>query len=227
MEGIRRVLDVLLGAAGLVLLSPLFLVCALAIRLGSAGRVLYRQDRVGRHGRRFRIYKFRSMVANTDESELLVTGEEDPRITRAGRWLRRYKLDELPQLFNVLRGDMSLVGPRPRVEKYARHYPEDLREVLLAVRPGITDSATLRAIQQERRLGRVPAAERERYYLERILPGEVRMNVEDIRRRTIASYFGILVRTVFLLLRGGGEGALPAEAGSGRDPLAGDCREGG
>lgn len=204
METTRRALDIALSAAGLVLLSPVFLLCALAVRWNSPGPIIYRQARVGLNGALFRILKFRSMVDNADEVELLVTGEEDFRVTRVGRWLRRFKLDELPQLVNVLRGEMSMVGPRPRVEKYARHYPEELRATLLSVRPGITDTATIRAVQQERVLGKVEVSNREDFYLKRILPGELRRNVEDIRDRSLRSYFRILVLTVFVLL--GGEG---------------------
>lgn len=200
MSSIRRILDVLLAAAGLILLSPLFLVCAIAIRWGSSGRVLYRQARVGRHGNSFPIFKFRSMEENGDEEDLLVTGEVDPRITSMGRWLRKYKLDELPQLFNVLRGDMSFVGPRPRVEKYAKHYPEELREILYSVRPGITDPATLQAIQQEQVLGQVPPARREQFYLEKILPVELGINVDYIRERNLRTDLWILFKTVWTLL---------------------------
>ncbi|MCZ6670708.1 MAG: sugar transferase [Acidobacteria bacterium] len=200
MSSIRRILDILLSAAGLILLSPLFLVCAIAIRWGSPGRVLYRQAWVGRRGTSFPIFKFRSMEEDGDEGELLVTGEVDPRITSVGRWLRKYKLDELPQLFNVLRGDMSFVGPRPRVEKYARHYPEELREILYSVRPGITDPATLQAIQQEQVLGQVSPERREQFYLEKILPVELGINVNYIRERTLGSDLRILFKTVLTLL---------------------------
>lgn len=200
MSSIRRILDILLSTAGLILLSPLFLVCAIAIRWGSPGRVLYRQARVGRRGTSFPIFKFRSMEEDGDEGELLVTGEVDPRITSVGRWLRKYKLDELPQLFNVLRGDMSFVGPRPRVEKYARHYPEELREILYSVRPGITDPATLQAIQQEQVLGQVSPERREQFYLEKILPVELGINVDYIRERTLGSDLRILFKTVLTLL---------------------------
>ncbi|MEE8183685.1 MAG: sugar transferase [Acidobacteriota bacterium] len=202
MNLVRRTVDLFLSTLGLILLSPVFLVCAMAIRLNSPGPIFYLQNRVGYLGRNFLIFKFRSMVLNSEEDDLQVTGEADARITLVGRWLRRYKLDELPQLYNVFRGDMSFVGPRPRVDKYARHYPPELRDVLFSVRPGVTDPATLKAIRQERILGRIPKADREKYYLERILPGEVGMNVDYIRKRTLGSDFKILIRTVLELLVG-------------------------
>ena len=139
----KRLFDLLLAAGALLLLAPLLLVLALVVWLDTPGPVFFRQERVGRGGRTFRIHKFRTMGVDAPQRGLALTVGEDPRITRSGRWLRRTRLDELPQLIDVLKGDMSLVGPRPEVPRYVQHYPPALRDRALAVRPGITDPSSL------------------------------------------------------------------------------------
>ncbi|MFZ2509294.1 MAG: sugar transferase, partial [Steroidobacteraceae bacterium] len=145
-----RSIDIIVAAIGLVLLSPLYLLISSIVRLTSPGPVHFHQDRIGQQGKVFRIHKFRTMHADTLNSGVAITIGGDPRITSAGHVLRRLKLDELPQLFNVLTGDMCLVGPRPEVAHYVALYPEPLRTEVLAVRPGITDLASLCFIDESR-----------------------------------------------------------------------------
>jgi len=177
----KRLLDVVAAALGLAALSPLFLVAALAIRLDSSGPVFYRQERVGLRGRRFRIHKFRTMAADAGEGPQLTVGE-DQRVTRVGRVLRRYKLDELPQLIDVVRGDMSLVGPRPEVPRYVAHYSPRDREIVLSVRPGITDFASIRYRDESEVLARYP--DPEATYVHRILPRKLRYYRFYVGRRS-------------------------------------------
>lgn len=139
----KRAFDLALSLAGIVLLAPLFLAMAIWIRLDSPGPVFFRQVRVGKSGKPFRIFKFRTMLTDAETKGPPITAGEDPRITLAGRFLRRYKLDELPQLVNVVLGEMSLVGPRPEVPRYVALYPDDVRERILSMPPGITDYASI------------------------------------------------------------------------------------
>lgn len=177
----KRLLDLVATALGLLVLAPLFLAAAIAIRLDSRGPVFYRQERVGLHGRRFRIHKFRTMLADAGEGPQLTVGE-DRRVTRVGAALRRYKLDELPQLIDVVRGDMSLVGPRPEVPRYvARYSPRD-RDIVLSVRPGITDFASIRYRDESEVLARYP--DPEAAYVHRILPRKLRYYRFYVRRRS-------------------------------------------
>lgn len=191
----KRLFDLLGAVLGLLLLSPLLLVVALWVKLDSAGPVFFRQERVGRFGRPFAIHKFRSM--RTDAAGPSLTVGDDPRITRAGRWLRRTRVDELPQLIDVLRGDMSLVGPRPEVPRYVAHYPPGLRERALAVRPGITDPASLHFIDEAAQLAR--AADPEREYIERILPAKLQRAADYAERASLASDVALLWRTLRVL----------------------------
>ncbi len=192
----KRLFDVLGAAAALLLLSPLLLVIALLIRLDSPGPVFFRQERVGRFGRPFRIFKFRTMQA--DGAGLPLTVGADPRITRAGSWLRRHKLDELPQLIDVLRGTMSLVGPRPEVPRYVALYPSALRDRALAVRPGLTDPASLHFIDEAAQLA--AATDPEREYIEVILPAKLQRAAQYAEQASLASDIGVLWRTLAALL---------------------------
>lgn len=198
----KRLFDVIVSALALVLLAPLLAAVALAIRLDSPGPVFFRQERVGRHGVPFRIHKFRTMFVDAERRGLPITVGEDPRITRAGRWLRRTRLDELPQLIDVLQGTMSLVGPRPEVPRYVALYPPALRERALAVRPGITDPVSLAHLDEAALLAR--AADPEREYVERILPAKVAAAAEYAERATLASDLAVIARTVAALLRAAG-----------------------
>ena len=193
----KRLFDLLGAGLALVLLAPLLLAIALLIKLDSPGPVFFRQERVGRFGRSFRIFKFRTMRA--DSAGLPLTVGDDPRITRAGAWLRRHKLDELPQLIDVLRGTMSLVGPRPEVPRYVALYPSGLRERALAVRPGITDPASLDHLDEAAQLA--AAADPEREYLEVVLPVKLRRAAEYAEQASLASDLAVLGRTLAALLR--------------------------
>jgi lipopolysaccharide/colanic/teichoic acid biosynthesis glycosyltransferase len=167
---VKRLTDVLGSAAGLVVLSPLFLLIALAVRLSGPGPIFFRQIRVGRDGRRFGLWKFRSMVASADHAGPLVTASGDVRVTAVGRCLRRCKLDELPQLINVLRGEMSLVGPRPEVPRYVDLYP-DRYAPILRHRPGLTSPCTLALLREEQLLAQ--SSDPEGFYIDVILPRKI------------------------------------------------------
>lgn len=201
---LKRSLDIALTLAGLVLLAPVLIFLAIAVRLSSSGPAFYRGVRVGVNGKLFRIVKLRSMVVNADALGASCTSASDPRITPTGRWLRKYKLDELPQLFNVLKGDMSLVGPRPEVERYAALFNEEEKQIL-SVRPGITDWATLSNSDEEAILaGR---SNPEQTYLQEIRPQKVRLQLKYVRERNLCVDFRILFATVILVLKrwfGGG-----------------------
>jgi lipopolysaccharide/colanic/teichoic acid biosynthesis glycosyltransferase len=194
----KRLFDLVVALGALVVLSPLLLLVALVVKLDSPGPVFYRQERVGRHGRPFRIHKFRTM--HTEAGGLPLTVGDDPRITRSGAWLRRTRIDELPQFIDVLVGDMSVVGPRPEVPRYVARYPAELRARALAVRPGITDPASLEFIDEASLLAR--AADPEREYIEVILPQKVRRAADYAERATLATDLAVLWRTLRVLAGG-------------------------
>ena len=194
----KRLIDLLCAAAALMLLAPLLLLLALAIRLDSPGPVFFRQERVGRLGVLFRIHKFRTMRVDAQAHGLSITVGQDARITRVGHWLRHYRLDELPQFLDVLLGRMSLVGPRPEVPRYVAHYPPALRARVLAVRPGITDPASLAHIDEASLLA--AAADPEREYIERILPAKLALQAAYAERATLRSDLWVLCRTLRVLL---------------------------
>lgn len=188
----KRLLDVVASAVGLVVTSPLLLVAAAAVRLESKGPVIFRQERVGRFGQPFEILKFRTMRPGTLGAQ--VTTGDDPRITRSGRWLRSTKLDELPQLLNVLRGEMSLVGPRPEVPKYVAYWPEDSRHLVLSVRPGITDPASIIFRREAEELAAVD--DPEQHYIDEILPRKVDLYCDYVRTRSIRGDLRLLAATL-------------------------------
>ncbi|MFN3298274.1 sugar transferase [Caldimonas sp.] len=197
---LKRAFDLTAAVLGLVLLSPLLLAVALWVKLDSPGPVFFRQERVGRGGRLFRIHKFRTMVHDAAQAGLPLTVGQDERITRAGRFLRRHRLDELPQLFDVLRGEMSLVGPRPEVPSYVAHYPEHLRDKLLSVRPGLTDPASLAHLDESERLGR--SSDPERTYIEEILPAKLRQAEHYVDHASLTQDLRVLWRTLCTLMAG-------------------------
>lgn len=173
----KRFFDLVASGLGLLVLSPLFLVLAVWIKCDSSGPVFYRQVRVGRNNRDFRLYKFRSMRVGSDKKGLITIGGHDPRVTRSGYYIRRYKLDELPQLINVFAGNMSLVGPRPEVRKYVDLYtPEQMH--VLDVRPGITDLASIRYRNENELLEQ--ADDPDRYYVDVIMQDKLRINLEYV-----------------------------------------------
>jgi lipopolysaccharide/colanic/teichoic acid biosynthesis glycosyltransferase len=196
----KRLLDLVLAAVGLLLLGPGLLLIALWIKLDSRGPVFFRQERVGRHGRLFRIHKFRTMVEDAPRLGAALTVGDDVRITRAGRRLRRAKLDELPQLIDVLAGTMSLVGPRPEVPRYVALYPSALRDKVLSVRPGITDRASLEFRHENALLA--AAADPEREYTQVVLPTKLRFAAEYVDHATLRGDLRLILRTLATLLRG-------------------------
>lgn len=189
----KRAFDLAAAAAGLVVLAPLLLLIALWIKFDSPGPVFFRQQRVGRHGVLFAIFKFRTMAHQPDGGRQLTVGQ-DRRITRAGHLLRRYKLDELPQLLNVAGGSMSLVGPRPEVPRYVACYPPQVRAVVLSVAPGITDWASILFKQESEILGR--AADPEKAYVDTILPIKLEYYVRYVRERSFWLDLRIILRTL-------------------------------
>jgi lipopolysaccharide/colanic/teichoic acid biosynthesis glycosyltransferase len=196
---LKRCLDFTAAALGLLILSPLLLLVALLIRVDTPGPVFFRQVRVGRHGQPFRIFKFRTMVSQRVGAGPQLTVAGDARITRVGGFLRRTKLDELPQLIDVLRGTMSLVGPRPEVPRYVEHYPAASRERVLSVRPGITDFASLRYRDENALLAQ--ASDPEREYVEVILPSKLRYALDYVDNASVAGdlrVLGLTLRTVFV-----------------------------
>jgi lipopolysaccharide/colanic/teichoic acid biosynthesis glycosyltransferase len=194
----KRLFDLCGAAVALLLLAPLLLLVALAIRLDSPGPVFFRQVRVGRGGVPFRIHKFRSMQVDAPAQGPKVTVGRDARITRMGHWLRHYRVDELPQFIDVLFGQMSLVGPRPEVPHFVAHYPPAIAAQVLAVRPGITDPASLAHLDEAALLA--AASDPEREYIERILPRKLALQAEYARSATLRSDLAVLARTLGVLL---------------------------
>ncbi len=193
----KRAFDILVSLAGLIILSPLLLLLAIAVRVTSPGPIFYRAVRVGRGGIEFRLLKFRSMVVNADRIGPAVTGAADPRITPIGRLLRRTKLDELPQLWNVLVGEMSLVGPRPEAPKYVALYTRKQRAVL-KVRPGITSPASVRYRNEEALL---TGEDWERKYIDEIMPAKLAVDLEYAAHPSLIRDIGILFQTAIALFR--------------------------
>lgn len=196
---VKRCFDLICASVGLLLLSPLLLFIALWIKLDSPGPVLFRQQRVGRFGVPFRIHKFRSMAEGAPLAGPELTVGADPRITRAGQVLRRTKLDELPQLIDVLLGAMSLVGPRPEVPRYVAMYPTELREKVLSVRPGITDLASIEYRDESAMLAR--AADPERVYIEQVMPTKLRYAAQYVDRMSLlndARLIGATLRSLWM-----------------------------
>lgn len=187
-----RVLDIFFSFLGIVILSPVFLIIYLAICLESKGGGIYAQSRIGQFERVFYLYKFRSMRVGADKGSLITIGD-DNRITKSGKFIRKYKLDELPQLFNVLKGDMSLVGPRPEVAKYVNLYTKEQRKVL-DVRPGITDYASI-AYADENHILEL-SDNPEKTYVEQIMPDKIKLNMQYINNHTVKEYFKIIFLTL-------------------------------
>lgn len=205
---LKRSFDVLLSAVGLVIAAPVLLALAAWIKLDSRGPIFYRGARVGQRSRMFRIYKFRTMVVNADRIGASSTSDDDPRITRAGASIRRYKLDELPQLLNVLAGDMSFVGPRPQVKQHVDLYTDEER-ALLDVRPGITDFASI----LYRNEGEILAgsADPDGDYLKLIAPGKLRLGLEYVRTHNLWIDMRLIGATIGAILGVDPAWALPAE----------------
>lgn len=195
----KRLFDFVVSLLGLIVLSPLFLVIAVAIKRDSPGPVFFRQVRVGKDGQTFRIHKFRSMTVSTAGNSKEITVGGDARITRTGAWIRHWKLDELPQLIDVLAGSMSVVGPRPEVPRYVALYPDAQRRVVLSVKPGITDLASIQFRHENELLAR--ASDPEQAYREQILPEKLRLQSEYVRTRSFIGDMKILVATFAAIFR--------------------------
>ena len=193
----KRPFDILCSFIGLLLLQPLFVVTAIMIKVDSQGPVFFRQGRVGRNFRRFMIYKFRTMVVDAEKNGLRITSGGDSRITKVGRILRKFKIDELPQLFNVLKGDMSLVGPRPEVEEYVKLYEKDYMEILKR-RPGITDVSSIIFREEEAVLKN--QVDPEGYYKKILLPEKIRLAKEYIEHSSFSYDLKLVLNTLHKIL---------------------------
>lgn len=195
----KRVFDLIFVIPGLLFLLPLMLLVALWIRIDSEGPALFRQVRVGLGEETFQVFKFRTMIVDAEKKGDKVTTGGDSRITRAGRWLRKYKIDELPQLFNVLIGDMSLVGPRPEVPEYVEFFSEKDKDVVFSVRPGITDMASIEFRNENELLSNSKNPVKE--YKENILPVKIEYYKTYVRTRSLSMDFKLIIKTVCSLLR--------------------------
>lgn len=189
----KRIFDIVIALPALLVLSPLLILIALLIKADSSGPVLYLQERIGRNRNPFFIYKFRTMHVDADKKGLLTVGGRDPRVTRMGYRLRKYKLDELPQLFNVLTGTMSLVGPRPEVKKYVDLYTAEQLKVL-SLTPGITDYASIAYSDENERLAK--SAHPEQTYIEEIMPAKLQLNLKYLQEQSLLTDVKIIIRTI-------------------------------
>ena len=187
-----RFFDIIFSALGLVVLAPVFAAICLKIKLGSKGGCFYIQERIGKDGKPFGLYKFRTMRIGADSEGLLTVGEHDQRLTRIGYFLRKTKMDELPQLLNVVKGEMSLVGPRPEVRKYVELYTEEQRKVL-SVRPGITDYASIEYVNENELLSQ--SKNPERTYIEQVMPDKIKLNMRYLEHYNLIEYFKIIFLT--------------------------------
>jgi lipopolysaccharide/colanic/teichoic acid biosynthesis glycosyltransferase len=197
-KSLIRLFDILFSLGGLIVFSPILLVIAILIVFDSSGPVIFRQWRVGKNNTDFRLFKFRTMHINADKMGLITVGKRDPRVTSVGVFLRRFKLDELPQLVNVLFGQMSLVGPRPEVRRYADMYTPALQTIVLSVKPGITDFASIEYSNENELLSQVQ--DPEHFYVNEVLPAKVKLNLIFIENPTFGNYLRIIFRTVGKIL---------------------------
>jgi len=193
-----RLFDIFFSFFGLFILSPFFVIIWLIIVLTSRGGGFYTQNRVGKDGANFSLYKFRSMRKDADKGSLITVGGRDPRITKIGYFIRKFKIDELPQLFNVLKGDMSLVGPRPEVRKYVDLYTDEQKKVL-SIRPGITDYASIEYVDENEILGK--SDNPDEVYVSQIMPDKIKLNMKYIENKSVKEYFKIIFLTVFKIFR--------------------------
>ena len=195
---LKRIFDIVASGCGLLILSPLFLVLAIWIKCDSKGPVFYRQVRVGRHNRDFRLFQFRSMRVGADKQGLITVGGRDPRVTRSGYYIRKYKFDELPQLINVFLGDMSLVGPRPEVRKYVDMYtPEQMH--VLDVRPGITDMASILYCNENELLEK--ADDPDKFYVEVVMQDKLRINLDYVANHSFFFDIKLIFKTLFAIVK--------------------------
>lgn len=194
----KRLFDVIASGLGLIVLSPLFLVLAIWIKMDSQGPVFYRQVRVGYKNKDFRIFKFRSMRVGSDKGSLVTIGGHDPRVTKSGYFIRKFKFDELPQLINVFLGDMSLVGPRPEVRHYVDYWtPEQMH--VLDVRPGITDPASIKFRNENELMEK--AEDPEKYYIEVIMQEKIRLYLEYVEKHSFLYDIGLIFKTFWVIVK--------------------------
>jgi lipopolysaccharide/colanic/teichoic acid biosynthesis glycosyltransferase len=194
----KRLFDIVASGLGLIVLSPLFLILAIWIKLDSKGPVFYRQVRVGYKNKDFRIFKFRSMRVGADKGSLVTIGGRDPRVTKSGYWIRKFKLDELPQLINVFIGDMSLVGPRPEVRHYVDYWtPEQMH--VLDVRPGITDPASIKFRNENELMEQ--AEDPEKYYIEVIMQEKIKLYLEYVEKHNFFYDLGLIFKTFWVIVK--------------------------
>lgn len=194
----KRLFDIVMSCLGLIVLSPLFLILSIWIKLASKGPVFYRQVRVGRYNKDFRIFKFRSMREGADKGSLVTIGGHDPRITRSGYFIRKFKFDELPQLINVFLGDMSLVGPRPEVRHYVNYWtPEQMH--VLDVRPGITDPASIKFRNENELMEK--AEDPEKYYIEVIMQEKLKLYLEYVKNHSFLGDLGLIFKTFWVIVK--------------------------
>ena len=193
-----RLFDIVFSLLGMLILLPIFIIIYLLVVFESKGGGFYIQNRVGKGGIDFKLYKFRSMMSGSDKKGLITVGGRDPRMTKIGRFIRHFKLDELPQLYNVLNGTMSLVGPRPEVRKYVEFYTSEQLKVL-KVRPGITDYASIEYVDENILLGL--AIDPEKIYIEEIIPDKIRLNMKFIENQSIKEYFQIIFLTIWHIIK--------------------------
>lgn len=194
----KRIFDFLLSLLGLIILSPLFLIIAVLIKLDSKGPVFFRQERVGLQQRRFNILKFRTMINGADSSGVLATNYSDARITYIGKILRKYKLDEIPQFYNILIGEMSIVGPRPEVPKYVNHYEEQQKDIIFSVKPGAMGLGTLNYMDEEKVLDK--SSNIEDFYTEKILPKKIMLEVAYVQHRSFSGDLKLFIKNILLVL---------------------------
>jgi len=194
----KRIFDIIASGLGLIVLSPLFLILAIWIKLDSKGPVFYRQIRVGYKNKDFRIFKFRSMRVGADKGSLVTIGGRDPRVTKSGYWIRKFKLDELPQLINVFIGDMSLVGPRPEVRHYVDYWtPEQMH--VLDVRPGITDPASIKFRNENELMEK--AEDPEKFYIEVIMQEKIKLYLEYVEKHNFWYDLGLIFKTFWVIVK--------------------------
>ncbi len=194
----KRIFDIVASGLGLIVLSPLFLILVIWIKCDSNGPVFYRQVRVGRWNKDFRIFKFRSMRVGADKGSLVTIGGRDPRVTKSGYWIRKFKLDELPQLINVFVGDMSLVGPRPEVRHYVDYWTDEQMNVL-DVRPGITDPASIKFRNENELMDQ--AEDPEKYYIEVIMQEKLKLYMEYVQNHSFLGDIGLIFKTFWVIVK--------------------------
>ena len=196
---LKRLFDIIFALLGLILVLPLLLLIAIIIKMTAGGPVFYKGQRVGKNGRLFKIWKFRTMIPDAEKQGGTATSANDSRLTKLGKFLKRYKLDELPQLFNILRGEMSFVGPRPEVSFYVNMMAEEERKIILSVRPGMTDLASLWDFREEEVLKGSP--DPEKTYMEKIRPTKIKLQLDYVKNRSFWLDLKIILKTILKIFQ--------------------------